>query len=263
MTQKSRSKKKGMMGIILILMAVALLASGCAGPNKLNSESFASEGNASETEQVSDQSDSTAPEQLQSDSKSDGEQNAQEKEEEQKPAQPVGDLLSQVAYYGDRDSCQMTSDMAKAYQEALETLPQTTDIYWCPGEIKFKDAELKATLLDVSDDGYPILATFYQDAVVSEETGTDVVTIWEYRDGKAQKVSPDFQISPKFEGEYTALYIDASVVPNQLVFEDGEIHEAGEPLDRHIYSVSKGAVSHEKTYQYRGGYVLDDGESVE
>ena len=84
-------------------------------------------------------------------------------------------LLQNVAYIGDPGKCKMDAKMANAYAEALEGL-----IAKYP-----TGSEINAVLVDVADDGYPLLITG-----VGRYDEVGDLQIWEYRSGSA--ISRDF-----------------------------------------------------------------------
>lgn len=64
-------------------------------------------------------------------------------------------FLKSICYYGDRSKCVMTKEMAEAYAEVIEGLPQTASNTW--GDV----GELHVMLADPNNDGMPILITSY------------------------------------------------------------------------------------------------------
>ena len=63
-------------------------------------------------------------------------------------------LLEDIAYLGDRSKCKMDTAMARAYADAISSLPATTSD-------GFADYAVHALLLDPANDGMPYLCTAY------------------------------------------------------------------------------------------------------
>ncbi len=63
-------------------------------------------------------------------------------------------FLDSLPYYGNRNKCRMTTEMAAAYADTLSGLPAVTQIFDTV-------AHLNASLIDLADDGQPFLVTTY------------------------------------------------------------------------------------------------------
>ncbi len=87
------------------------------------------------------------------------------------------------AYYGDPSKCKMSSDMARAYAEVLDSLPAQYETSYFSGE-------LCAALADPADDGYPILITAYANCKESSNIydigNIEYIRFWTYEDGIAR-----------------------------------------------------------------------------
>ncbi|WP_346705484.1 hypothetical protein, partial [uncultured Agathobaculum sp.] len=91
-------------------------------------------------------------------------------------------LLEEIAYLGDRSKCKMDAQMATAYANILDTLPNEVAnmqdlIYHQAGT-----ADIKAVLCDFAGDGYPVLAVLHTSAGA---TGGNLCQLWGYENGKA------------------------------------------------------------------------------
>ena len=145
----------------------------------------------------------------------------------EKPAKaaPAGsELLKNVSYVGDPSICKMDAKMANAYADAIA------------GVIASKgEAGTKAFLLDISDDGYPLLVTV-QNETIDSISFISEFDIWTW-DGKAASRYPveDDSFSD-WCGELFIGYCDG--VPILLVTEWMEFHSEGA-----IYTVSNAQLS--------------------
>ena len=164
----------------------------------------------------------------------------------------ISNILEPIAYYGRKDSCKLSPKMASAYAEVLYSLPESKRV-----EYLFEKGDLKAALFDIAGDGYPLLAVVYQG--YSEDFGTEAnneVVIWDYFNGKARQIQPDFEIWN------CGLEIMMNHSPNYLVFQDGEMQDVVGAINYLTYSVSKGTVTYYGKYQYRSGYCSEDDIAV-
>jgi len=75
-------------------------------------------------------------------------------------------FLKSICYYGDRSKCVMTKEMAEAYAEVIEGLPEHAENEWESGD-------LHVMLADPNDDGMPILITAYLQEPYEFECGMD------------------------------------------------------------------------------------------
>ncbi len=96
------------------------------------------------------------------------------------------EALENIAYYGDKSICKMPKEMACAYAEAIESeekLAKAAD-----GEY-----EIKAVLMDIANDGMPLLVTAVVDdrtligRIVTYDNNTEGVGIWTWNGEKAEK----------------------------------------------------------------------------
>lgn len=153
------------------------------------------------------------------------------------------DLLDDLAYIGDKSACKMTAQMARAYAQVIESMPEKH-----PENSKYL---LYAALVDVANDGYPILITAYLDKTAAGYSECDrewlgdlgyskYVTFWGYRNGAAYDAGvTDLNYSNYFgmiNGK-GAIYI------RELV------HFVGARRDTMVYTVSKGEIRLEYTLE--------------
>lgn len=88
------------------------------------------------------------------------------------------DLLNNIEYMGDKSICKMDSQMATAYANILDSLPNEVRNLQNLIYTQFSDDEIKVMLCDFAGDGYPVLAVFCG--------GEDsFLQLWGYENGKA------------------------------------------------------------------------------
>ena len=95
------------------------------------------------------------------------------------PKVSSADILSKLAYYGDRSICKMDKQMAQAYANAIEGLAQSIDHVDYGSDPLY----LSATLMDIANDGFPVLVTAYISS--GEVEGGILDAVWTYQNGKA------------------------------------------------------------------------------
>lgn len=92
------------------------------------------------------------------------------------------DLLNNIEYYGNKSICKMDSQMATAYANILDSLPNEVRNLQNLIYSGFEDYEIKALLCDFAGDGYPVLAVLY--SYDNSESGS-LCQLWGYENGKA------------------------------------------------------------------------------
>ncbi len=156
------------------------------------------------------------------------------------PKPNIAQLLKNVSYYGDVDKCKMTPAMAKAYADAIDSLPAKEESYGETGE-------LQAVLYDLAGDGFPLLVTTYSGniripVIWACQNGTEAVDVLANEDSWSIELC---QINGK-PGFYT------SDVPQNVGFQ---------PAWYWFYSVQNGKVSKVNTVIEYSACETDGGKS--
>lgn len=86
-------------------------------------------------------------------------------------------LLQEISYYGDPTLCKMDAQMARAYAEILDSLPDAVSGLENLAYGSLSDDQIQVLLCDFAGDGYPVLAVSLGDG--------DFFQLWGYEDGKA------------------------------------------------------------------------------
>lgn len=98
-------------------------------------------------------------------------------------------LAGQLPYFGDSANCRMSSAAAGYFADTLSSLPQTQTDAWAGR------STLYASLLDLADDGFPVLMTSYLYSNQTDSYATGYVAaasmpqFWYYADGIGTELS--------------------------------------------------------------------------
>ncbi len=92
-------------------------------------------------------------------------------------------LLEKLPYYGDVSICKMGSQMALAYADTLYGLPPYYEFDGNGDKTKASRVTLKATLYDITGDGFPILITSYSDDSNPSRRSGYVPRVYSYENG--------------------------------------------------------------------------------
>ncbi len=101
------------------------------------------------------------------------------------PKRPTDEILGDIAYLGDRSKCKMTKDMALAYADAIKKEQEYANTH------TYETYTLKALLIDLANDGMPLLLTVpvcQADYVASyDDNNTHPLGVWGFDGKKASR----------------------------------------------------------------------------
>ncbi len=97
-------------------------------------------------------------------------------------------LLDKLPYYGDTSICKMGSQMALAYADTIYGLTPYYNFDGGGDKTKASRITLKATLYDITGDGFPILITSYSDDSNPNRHSDYVPKVYSYENGLTSPV---------------------------------------------------------------------------
>ncbi len=161
-------------------------------------------------------------------------------------------LLGELPYYGDIQSCRLGTSMAAVYSDTISGLPYTQVA--SDGKRKIK---LKATLYDITGDGFPLLILSYPDENASGKLLSETPPrIYDYYDGVTNLTG---------FGEWGDLWtLELCITVDRYGFYVRMPHgeEAGKPVGYQFFNVSKGKITRSCTVSEYVAVVLKDGKTA-
>ena len=147
------------------------------------------------------------------------------------------EALQNIEYYGDMSICKMPKEMALAYAEAIESEEKLA-------EKTKRSSKVNALLMDIANDGMPLLITAITEADYDElaviDKETEPFNIWTW-DGKTAK---KYDFMSDLECSYTFDYTFVKNQTEEMIYvEDGYAMGAGDFGGHISYKVSNATIS--------------------
>ncbi len=169
-------------------------------------------------------------------------------EEARQQLSPQEELLSQIAYIGDRSLCQMSPEMAEAYADKIRELQAASD----PKETE--PCTLDGILVDVGGDGQPLLLISGRRQEASDAAGETMASfetciqvcgrscLCSYENGEVEEIRLDEEYGDFFSENQPSYSIYASSVPYLTVRYSGTLNDDSgrNVVQENYYQVSGG-----------------------
>ena len=169
-------------------------------------------------------------------------------EEARQKLSPQEELLSQIAYIGDRSLCQMSPEMAEAYADKIRELQAALD----PKETE--PCTLDGILVDVGGDGQPLLLISGRRQEASDAAGETLISsgtciqeccrscFCTYENGEVEEIRLDEEYGDYFSENQPSYSIYASSFPYLTVRYSGTLNDDSgrNVVQENYYQVSGG-----------------------